>query len=440
MADWLEAFVPLRIHVLVRFGRWDELIAAAAARRSRPVLHAPRPPSTTAAASRTPLRGSWLQARAERDAFAAGLCPHPGEPLSVQQHQPRHPGRRREPCSTVKSTTAKGNSTTRSPTCGAPSNSTTRCPTTSRGAGCSRPGTPTARCCSSRAASTQAAEVYAADLGLDPTLSRPCQHPGNVWSLHGYHECLQRLGRDAEAAIIGQQLDLAAGARRRADPCVVRLPARCRRRLTLTAEHLSSSTVNSAVSALREARAADVRRGSVCCSFTTIMQQHQSLPGTCGRCCRRSRQTCTTWPRDPIRVLIQSLLWIDGKYWWPYLIVFTLFLAPAERWLGQLRWLLSRARLPRRSAPYLERGISVLENPGGGVLAAVDRRARHRGELLRRRHRRSAHLPHCPDGGDGSTSPRRWSSVGVIAGRRTRLHPAAATSVALLYRAGVLSR
>ena len=26
MADWLEAFVPLRVHVLVRFGRWDELI------------------------------------------------------------------------------------------------------------------------------------------------------------------------------------------------------------------------------------------------------------------------------------------------------------------------------------------------------------------------------------------------------------------------------
>ncbi len=42
---------------------------------------------------------------------------------------------------------------------------------------------------------------------------------------------------------------------------------------------------------------------------------------------------------DPIRVLIQSLLWIDGRFWWPYLIVFTLFLAPVERWLGQLRWL-----------------------------------------------------------------------------------------------------
>ena len=29
MADWLEAFTPLRVHVLVRFGRWDDLIAMA---------------------------------------------------------------------------------------------------------------------------------------------------------------------------------------------------------------------------------------------------------------------------------------------------------------------------------------------------------------------------------------------------------------------------
>jgi hypothetical protein len=30
-----------------------------------------------------------------------------------------------------------------------------------------------------------------------------------VWSLHGYHECLTRLGRHEEARIIGQRLDLA---------------------------------------------------------------------------------------------------------------------------------------------------------------------------------------------------------------------------------------
>ena len=43
--------------------------------------------------------------------------------------------------------------------------------------------------------------------------------------------------------------------------------------------------------------------------------------------------------RDPLEVLMYSLLWIDGRYWTPYLVLFTLFLAPAERWLGQLRWI-----------------------------------------------------------------------------------------------------
>jgi F0F1-type ATP synthase assembly protein I len=42
---------------------------------------------------------------------------------------------------------------------------------------------------------------------------------------------------------------------------------------------------------------------------------------------------------DPLGVLFSSLFWIDGKSLEAYLLLFTLFLAPAERWLGQLRWL-----------------------------------------------------------------------------------------------------
>ena len=42
---------------------------------------------------------------------------------------------------------------------------------------------------------------------------------------------------------------------------------------------------------------------------------------------------------DPLQVLFSSLLWIDGRYWTPYLLLFTLFLAPAEHWLGEMRWL-----------------------------------------------------------------------------------------------------
>lgn len=55
----------------------------------------------------------------------------------------------------------------------------------------------------------EAAAVYCADLGLDSTLSRALQHPNNVWSLHGYYECLTRLGREAEARILEPQLRIA---------------------------------------------------------------------------------------------------------------------------------------------------------------------------------------------------------------------------------------
>ncbi|KAB5578084.1 TPR domain protein [Coniochaeta sp. 2T2.1] len=48
----------------------------------------------------------------------------------------------------------------------------------------------------------EAAAVYCADLGFDQTLPRARQHPNNVWSLHGYHECLSKLGRTAEAGIV----------------------------------------------------------------------------------------------------------------------------------------------------------------------------------------------------------------------------------------------
>lgn len=55
----------------------------------------------------------------------------------------------------------------------------------------------------------EAEAVYRADLGLDSTLSRACQNPGNVWSLHGLHECLLKRGERIESAHIKLQLDRA---------------------------------------------------------------------------------------------------------------------------------------------------------------------------------------------------------------------------------------
>jgi tetratricopeptide (TPR) repeat protein len=55
----------------------------------------------------------------------------------------------------------------------------------------------------------EAEAVYRADLGLDETLSRASQHPDNVWALHGLHECLMRRGEESEMRLIMQRLDLA---------------------------------------------------------------------------------------------------------------------------------------------------------------------------------------------------------------------------------------
>jgi tetratricopeptide (TPR) repeat protein len=206
MADWLEAFVPLRIHVLVRFGRWDELIAqplpedvdlycstAATIHYGRGVAHA--------------AKGQLPQAHAERDAFTQAYARIPdtrylfnntaldilaiaGEMLDGEIDY--REGRFDDAFAHLRRAIALDDSLPYDEPWGWMQ------PTRhAYGALLLEQGRV-----------DEAAKVYAADLGLDPTLARPCQHPGNVWSLHGYHECLQRLGRTDEAAIIGQQLDL----------------------------------------------------------------------------------------------------------------------------------------------------------------------------------------------------------------------------------------
>ena len=60
----------------------------------------------------------------------------------------------------------------------------------------------------------EALAEYRADLGFDSTLKRSSQHPDNVWSLSGYHECLERTGQHELAAVAQQRLALA---RARAD-------------------------------------------------------------------------------------------------------------------------------------------------------------------------------------------------------------------------------
>jgi tetratricopeptide (TPR) repeat protein len=206
MADWLEAFVPLRIHVLVRFGRWDELIAqplpedadlycstAATIHYGRGVAHA--------------AKGQLPQAHAERDAFTQAYTRIPDTRYLFNNTA--------RDILAIAGAMLDGEIDYREGRFDDAFGHLRRAIELDDSLPYDEPWgwmQPTRHAYGAllleQGRVEEAAEVYAADLGLDPTLARPCQHPGNVWSLHGYHECLQRLGRTDEAAIIGQQLEL----------------------------------------------------------------------------------------------------------------------------------------------------------------------------------------------------------------------------------------
>lgn len=59
---------------------------------------------------------------------------------------------------------------------------------------------------------------------------------------------------------------------------------------------------------------------------------------------------------DPIHVLLTSALWTDGGGWLGYAVLFTVFHATAERWLGTLRWL-AVALSAHVGATYLSQGV-----------------------------------------------------------------------------------
>ncbi|MGF2946948.1 rhomboid-like protein [Mycobacterium sp. Lab-001] len=71
---------------------------------------------------------------------------------------------------------------------------------------------------------------------------------------------------------------------------------------------------------------------------TTLIQNHLTGPQLHAVLLHRSTNIHGLGS-DPLGVLFSSLLWIDGKELEPYLLLFSLFLAPAEHWLGQLGWL-----------------------------------------------------------------------------------------------------
>ncbi|MEX0348899.1 MAG: tetratricopeptide repeat protein [Paracoccaceae bacterium] len=207
MADWFEAFIPMKQHVLVRFGRWQEIldqplpedeelysVTLAMMRYARTIALANLQRTTEAETERVQFYDALNRVQDSRMLFnntcrdilgvaeqmmLGELAYHQGDHEAAFAHL-------------RKSVEIDDNLPYDEPW------------------GWMQPTRHALGALLLEQGQVEEAEaVYRADLGLDATLSRACQHPGNVWSLHGLHECLTRRGETVEAAHIKLQLDKA---------------------------------------------------------------------------------------------------------------------------------------------------------------------------------------------------------------------------------------
>ncbi|KKD07375.1 rhomboid-like protein [Streptomyces sp. WM6386] len=73
--------------------------------------------------------------------------------------------------------------------------------------------------------------------------------------------------------------------------------------------------------------------------FGTTIALHHMSPEFEEEFLRQRSTNIHELSNNPVRVLISSAMWIDGGYWLPYVVLYSLFHAQAERWLGTVRWL-----------------------------------------------------------------------------------------------------
>jgi hypothetical protein len=74
--------------------------------------------------------------------------------------------------------------------------------------------------------------------------------------------------------------------------------------------------------------------------LVTTRIQRSAGPRVSRRIQRRNSTNLRRLRREPSRVLMTSLLWLDDHKWWPYVPIFVALVAPAERRLRWWRWLL----------------------------------------------------------------------------------------------------
>ncbi|TVQ30481.1 MAG: hypothetical protein EA356_15070 [Geminicoccaceae bacterium] len=207
MADWLEGFVPMLQHVLIRFGKWDEIIAQRLPDDPELfcVTTAMMRYARTVAMAAT---GDVVGAETERRLFREAKARVPESRMLFNNTC--------QAILEVAEAMLEGELAYRQGDHDAAFDHLRRSVALDDALPYDEPWgwmQPTRHALGAllleQGRVVEAAAVYRADLGLDGTLARACQHPDNVWSLHGLHECLVRQGRQDEARMIRPRLDIA---------------------------------------------------------------------------------------------------------------------------------------------------------------------------------------------------------------------------------------
>ena len=227
MADWFEGFVPMKQHVLIRFGMWDEILAQSLPEDAG--LYAAttalmRYARTVAFAN----KGDIESAEAERDRFLAARDAVP-ETRMLFNNTCRDILKVAEAMMLGELEYHKGDVEAGLAHLRRAVELDDTLPYDEPWGWMQPTRHALGALLLDQGRVEEAESVYRADLGLDDSLSRACQHPQNVWSLHGLHECLTRRGETVEARHVKLQLDRAAA--RAETP--VRASCFCRHRLAV---------------------------------------------------------------------------------------------------------------------------------------------------------------------------------------------------------------
>jgi tetratricopeptide (TPR) repeat protein len=207
MADWLEGFVPMKMHALIRFGRWQDIVSA------------PLPGDPDLYCVTTAMMHYAKGVACAATGRIAAATEHRGLLADAARRVPASRTVFNNTCGDILQVAAAmldGELEYRKGNYDAAFAHLRRAIDLDDGLAYDEPWAwmqPARHAYGAllleQGRVEDAEAVYRADLGLDDTLARACQHPRNVWSLHGYRECLTRLGKLEQAALISEQLRIA---------------------------------------------------------------------------------------------------------------------------------------------------------------------------------------------------------------------------------------